>query len=246
MDSGQKKSASNHENLADAVLASGVNLRDEEEALSGDIGVSISKRQLEQNGFLDQRQLAWFMDKSMQENGIQGVHLDQEVVNLVSAACEEYISQIVTDCVILARHRKASAGKVAKGKSNYSNSKSEVSKALKKIAEKDKEREERRQQRKLQLGVVEEEKRDLEGEDHRQTNVTASLMMGGSKKKKYSWMQSASDTPNAVSSRGDNGIRYREAREEPNVVLRDLLAALETRRVGVKNTILKGYSKLKD
>lgn len=243
MSESAKKSGANHENLADAVLASGVNLRAEEEALAGDVGISISKRQIEHNTFLHQPQLGWFMNNSMEQQGISDIHLDAEVVNLMSAACEQYMQSIVSDAVILARHRKSSAMRV--GKSQYSSTKSAISKALKELAEKDKEREERRQQRKVQLGLVESEKKDVEGEDHRQTNVTASLMMGGSKKKKYSWMQT-SDTPNAVSSRGDNGIRFREAREEQNIVMRDLLAALENRRMGVRNTILKGYGKLKD
>lgn len=245
---GTKKSSANHENLADAVLASGVNLRAEEEALAGNVGISISKRQIEQNTFLNSQQLQWFMNNAMQEQGISTIHLDGEVVNLMSAACEQYMKSIVSDAVILARHRKASAirvGKSQKTKPQYSSTKSDISKALKELAEKDKEREERRQQRKVQLGLIEQEKKDVDGEDHRQTNVTASLMMGGSKKKKYSWMQT-SDTPNSVSSRGDNGIRFREAREEPNIVMRDFLAALENRRMGVRNTILKGYGKLKD
>lgn len=245
MGGGSKRSGANHENLADAVLASGVNLRAEEEALADSVGISISKRQIEQNTFLNPQQLAWFMTNSMQEQGISGIQLDGEVVNLMSAACENYMKGIVSDAVILARHRKASAIKVGKSQKSGSASKSAISKALKELAEKDREREERRQQRKIQLGVVENEKKDTEGEDHRQTNVTASLMMGGSKKKKYSWMQT-SDAPNSVSSRGDNGIRFREAREEPNIVIRDLLAALENRRMGVRNTILKGYGKLKD
>lgn len=45
---------------------------------------------------------------------------------------------------------------------------------------------------------------------------------------------------------GDNGIRFREAREEPGIAVRDLLKSLETRRMGVDKTIVKGYAKLKD
>ena len=42
------------------------------------------------------------------------------------------------------------------------------------------------------------------------------------------------------------GIKYREAREEPGIVMRDLLLALENRRVGVNNVITKGYARIRD
>lgn len=108
------------------------------------------------------------------------------------------------------------------------------------LAAKHKEREEKRIRRRVLLGLDEEKVEENLVQDHKQTNLTASLMMNGSKKSKYSWMQSSSTTSNSsFNSHGDNGIRYREAREEQSVVLRDLIAALENRRIGASNALLK-------
>ncbi|GMM31120.1 Taf4 protein [Martiniozyma asiatica (nom. inval.)] len=226
-----KPAALNHEALADAVLASGVNLREEEERLSSNVGLSISKRQIEHNNFLSHPHLRHHMHSTMTAQGLPLVQIDSELLSTLSAACEQYMRSIVADAAVLARHRKTS--KRTKGP------KSEISKALKEIARKHKEKEEKRDQRKVHLGLVEREK-DNEDEANRQTNLTASLMMSG-KKKKYSWM--SGDT---AGSSGDSGIRYREAREEPNIVLRDLMAVLEGRRLGVKAAMTKGYGIMKD
>ncbi|KAG0673301.1 hypothetical protein C6P40_003050 [Pichia californica] len=250
----------NHEVLSDAVAASGVNIRAEEEAMVG--GLSISKRQIEQNSFLKQGQLEWFMNKTLEEQGIKAVITDHEVSNLISASCEHYMTQILSDTIVMMRHRRHSSGVVKKsnkkkksskssrsliGSNSGIGSKSELSIALRDIASKHKEREEKRQRRRIFLGLEEEKPEEDLIQDHKQTNLTASLMMSGSKKKKYSWMQSTNtNSTNSINSRGDNGIRYREAREEQAVVLRDLIAALENRRIGVSNTLLKGYTRLRD
>lgn len=252
----------NHEALSDAVAASGVNIRAEEEAMV--TGLSISKRQIEQNTFLKPHQLQYFMSKTLEEQGIKPAITDNEVANLISASCEHYMTQILTDTIIMMRHRRHSADVQMSGKHNSSKksskasknsstshsgigSKSELSKVLRDIASKHKEREEKRLRRRIFLGLEEEKPEEDLIQDHKQTNLTASLMMSGSKKKKYSWMQSSSSTSSsAINSRGDNGIRYREAREEQAVVLRDLLAALENRKLGVSNALLKGYARLRD
>lgn len=249
----------NHEVLSDAVAASGVNIRAEEEAMV--TGLSISKRQIEQNTFLKPNQLHWFMNKTLEEQGIKPVVTDHEVSNLISASCEHYMTQILTDTIVMMRHRRHSSniqkstsksgGKKSKSKSSVNshsslNSKSELSKALRDIASKHKDREDKRIRRRIFLGLEEEKLEEDLIQDHKQTNLTASLMMSGSKKKKYSWMQSSSSSSNAINFRGDNGIRYREAREEQAIVLRDLIAALENRRIGVSNALLKGYARLRD
>ncbi|ODQ44192.1 hypothetical protein PICMEDRAFT_60655 [Pichia membranifaciens NRRL Y-2026] len=249
----------NHEVLSDAVAASGVNIRAEEEAMV--TGLSISKRQIEQNTFLKPNQLHWFMNKTLEEQGIKPVVTDQEVSNLISASCEHYMTQILTDTIVMMRHRRHSSNvpkstgksgsKKSKSKSSMNShsglsSKSELSKALRDIASKHKDREEKRIRRRIFLGLEEEKLEEDLIQDHKQTNLTASLMMSGSKKKKYSWMQSSSASPGAINFRGDNGIRYREAREEQAIVLRDLIAALENRRIGVSNALLKGYARLRD
>lgn len=252
----------NHEVLSDAVAASGVNIRAEEEAMI--TGLSISKRQIEQNSFLKPNQLNWFMHKTLEEQGIKSVELDSEVGNLISASCEHYMAQILADTIIMMRHRKhssdvvkngsTSSGKHKTSKSSKSalsshsgiNSKSEISKALRELASKHKEREEKRIRRRVFLGLEEEKPEENLVQDHKQTNLTASMMMSGSKKKKYSWMQSSPNASSSINSRGDNGIRYREAREEQAVVLRDLIAALENRRIGVSNALLKAYARLRD
>lgn len=262
----KKKSSSkphqteNHEALSDAVAASGVNIRAEEEAMIG--GLSISKRQIEQNSFLKLGQLEWFMQKTLEEQGSKSIIVDNEVGNLISASCEFYMREIVTDLIVMMRHRrhasdaaanKAKGNKSSKGSKHSSslhsgiNSKSEISKALRDLAAKHKEREEKRIRRRVLLGLDEEKVEENLVQDHKQTNLTASLMMNGSKKSKYSWMQSSSTTSNSsFNSHGDNGIRYREAREEQSVVLRDLIAALENRRIGASNALLKAYARLKD
>ncbi|GAV29447.1 hypothetical protein PMKS-002947 [Pichia membranifaciens] len=249
----------NHEVLSDAVAASGVNIRAEEEAMV--TGLSISKRQIEQNTFLKPNQLHWFMNKTLEEQGIKPVVTDHEVSNLISASCEHYMTQILTDTIVMMRHRRHSSNvqkstsksgsKKSKSKSSVNShsglsSKSELSKALRDIASKHKDREEKRIRRRIFLGLEEEKLEEDLIQDHKQTNLTASLMMSGSKKKKYSWMQSSSSSSNAINFRGDNGIRYREAREEQAIVLRDLIAALENRRIGVSNALLKGYARLRD
>lgn len=250
----------NHEVLSDAVAASGVNIRAEEEAMV--TGLSISKRQIEQNTFLKPNQLHWFMNKTLEEQGIKPVTTDQEVSNLISASCEHYLTQILTDTIIMMRHRRHSSNvqksnnrggskkfKNLKSSANSHSglsSKSELSKALRDIASKHKDREEKRVRRRIFLGLEEEKLEEDLIQDHKQTNLTASLMMSGSKKKKYSWMQSSPSSSSAINFRGDNGIRYREAREEQAIVLRDLIAALENRRIGVSNALLKGYARLRD
>ncbi|QPG75825.1 hypothetical protein FOA43_003187 [Brettanomyces nanus] len=233
----------NPEELADAVAAAGVNIRAEEEAMAGSIGLSVSRRLLHQNHFLKPQQLAWFMNKAMEEQGMTTMGFDLDLLNLMSSACESYMTSLVADSVVMSRHRRR--GMKTRRKQSLTGSKSEISRALKEIAVKQKFREEKRVQRRIALGL-EEEKKDEQAEEQTQTNITASLMMSGSMKKRYSWMQTPASGSKTLNSRGDNGIRYREAREESGIVMRDLLAAIENRRMGVSSAVLKGYAKLRD
>lgn len=238
---GRPPKQDNPEELADAVAAAGVNLRAEEEAMNGGMGLGVSKMRGNGNQFLRPQQLAWFMTRTMEQQGMPAMEFDVELINLISAACENYMSAIVSDSVVMSRHRRVG---VRTKKKAMQNSKSEVSKALKEIAVKQKLHEEKRVKRRVVLGL-EEDKKDEQKEEQTQTNMTASLMMSGSTKKRYSWMQTASSN-SALSSRGDNGIRYREAREEPGIVMRDLLSAIDGRRRGVISAKVKGYAKLHD
>lgn len=232
------------EALTDAVAAAGVNLRmEEEQAMAGSSGLSVSRKQVHRNHFLKPQQLAWFMARAMEDQGMRTGGFDPELINLMSAACESYMNGLVTDSMFMSRHRRR--GIKIRRHQSISGSKSEISRALRDIAIKQKLLEEKRTQRRVAMGL-DEEKKDEETEEQTQTNLTASLMMSGSMKKRYSWMQTSSSHHTPLGSRGDNGIRYREAREEPGIVTRDVLAAIENRRMGVASTIVKGYAKLRD
>ena len=266
------KSNDNHEVLSDAVAASGVNIRAEEEAMANSsLSLSISKKHIEQNNFLKHEQLSWFIHNILDKQGIKPLNIDNDVTNLISSSCENYMSQIIADIIIMMRHRRHLSDIVNNNNNNNNNNKSknkkssknsknsiqnlssinnksEISKALRDLASKHKEREEKRIRRRIFLGLEEEKPVEEIVQDHNQTNLTANLMMSGSKQKKYSWMQSSSNnnSNSNFNSLGDNGIRYREAREEPSVVMRDLIAALENRRMGVSEVLLKAYARLKD
>ncbi|OWB82913.1 hypothetical protein B5S33_g1542 [[Candida] boidinii] len=241
--------AKEDDQLTDAVAAAGVNIEAEEKALVS--GLSASKRQIEPNNFLKTHQLAWFVKKSMDDMGLD-MEIDNDVLSTMSSACETYMASIITDSLVLSRHRRKPVVTKTKPATSAA-TRSDVSRALRDIATRQKEKEEKRLKRRILLGLdtEEKEKTDATTDEHRATNATAAMMMSGSKQKKYSWMLSGSapgggGRANSIQARGDTGIRYREARQEPGIVPRDLLAAIENRRVGVTNTLVKGYSKLRD
>ncbi|CDK26573.1 unnamed protein product [Kuraishia capsulata CBS 1993] len=239
---------SDPDKLSDAIAAAGVDLKDEENRLSSTLQ---HQRRTNVSSLLHPTHLTIFMNKVLAQHGVrqQGLEYDTELLQLMSAACENFVSSIVTDSIILSRHRRRP---IKSKKVQGTAPRSDVSKALRDMATRQKDSEEKRAQRRIALGV------DASGEDvkkvgaeetlHRAANATAAMMTAGKKKKKYSWMSAEADAPksNSVLARGDNGIRYREAREEKEVVLRDLLAAMESRRVGVDKALVKGYAKLKD
>lgn len=113
--------------------------------------------------------------------------------------------------------------------------------------------------KRIALGLEKEDyenKIDSEETLHRASNVTAGLRAGS--KKQYGWLTSSVNKPTSlgakssgkvasdITARGESGLKFREAREEPGIVMRDLLFALENRRNGVQTIISKGYAKIRD
>ncbi|CAN6674954.1 transcription initiation factor TFIID subunit 4 [Trichomonascus vanleenenianus] len=235
--------------LSDALLSAGVDLKAEENYLSSTLTADQASAKLTPgalhgapNEFLVLRNLNAMIRKTTAEAGIRyTVDKEQEISQLVSIACQEWLSDIVTTAVMLNRHRRRSRNDVH----------SEISRALRQIAIKDKESEDRRLAQKAVNGIdsaPEEKKGGSEETQYRNANATALMMTG---KKKYSWLTGGSNAASPGRSMGIGGknevnIRYREAREEPQLVMRDLLGAIEDRRMGVEKTIVKGYAKLRN
>ncbi|KAH3903298.1 uncharacterized protein SCODWIG_03626 [Saccharomycodes ludwigii] len=203
-----------------------------------------------------------------------------EILLQMSTACELYMKDLIVNALVLSRHRRKSSFKNVHSLSNSSNSgiiteRSEVSKALRKIALEEKRLEEKRLKKRQDHGLEKKEStkiRALNEEESmaKASNATANLMMGT--KKKYSWLTSSSSSSsslsksssgmhtivggrepagpvaNAINVRGEMGIKYKEAREESGIVMRDFLRALENRRVGtdINSIISKGYARIRD
>ncbi|KAK9458737.1 transcription initiation factor TFIID component TAF4 [Lipomyces oligophaga] len=186
-----------------------------------------------------------------------------DAMMLISLACKEWLSDILTAAIITARYRRDSGIR-----SSSTSNASDVAKALRQIAIRDKELEDKYQLEKAQLEIrMGSDSKPHASEEvmHRQTNATAAMMVSGGRRKKYSWMtgtaggaggvssvNSSPGTPGVGSrdsaglSSNNHGIRIREAREEPGVVMRDLLYVLENERDAVRNLIMKGWCKLRD
>lgn len=213
--------------------------------------------------FLDPVSVIKSVRKQCQESNVRNVDRDQYIVQLMSASCEEWLTSVIADALVLSRHRRRSRNDVH----------SSVSRALRHIAMKDKEEQDRieaekeKQEQEQNVGPDGKAKKQQVSEalQHRAANQTAAMMAAGSKK--YSWMSSArpgvggasaasaGGAPGAGARPGTPGasgsgsrksdIRYREAKEEPGIVLRDLLAAIEDRRFGVEKSLTKGYLRIK-
>jgi hypothetical protein len=231
--------------LSDALVSAGVDLKAEEAYLNSTVNVHPSKsmavERLQPQGpiiintpFLDPRQLTWFMDKIISANGLKPHYEDNTISNLMTYATEEWMKNVLTNAIILSRHRRRSI---------KNKKRSELNVAIRDLNVKAKIQEDRRQERKKMSGMdPSEDKEATEEIQHKATNATVAMMTG--KKKKYDWMNSGGG--GSKSSTGDVSTRFREAREEPGLVLRDLLNSLEKKRMGVEKTITKGYAKLKD
>lgn len=277
--------------LNDALAAAGVDIQREEELLSTQnnrAALNLHQQQLNnrqrQNfgplgSFLHPYHVALFMNRTARENGVtQNFMIDPEMLDFMSAACKEWIANIVTKTIALARHRRRGIpafnnknGQAAKQKTIPQLQRSEVSKELRNLALKQKEQEEKRVAKRLALGLEKSDevapetgnKAGAEETLHRAANATAAMMTMNPSRKKYSWMTSgASDSADIgkpspakdsaskqsalISTRGDNGLRYREIRTGNMVTTKDLLGVLEEERMATSKALIKGYAKLKD
>lgn len=245
--------------MQDVLFTAGVDIREEEALLNSSVNASKSQTQLANTKvpnhppFLHPDQVDTYMKKICREqNFTQSFGKNPDVLRIMSTACEMYMKDIITNSLVISRHRRK-AVKINSGR------RSDVSATLKTIAVTQKKEEERRVKKRITLGLEKEDlenKLDSEETLHRASNVTAGLRAGS--KKQYGWLKSSISKPtsmgsktfgkvaSAVAARGDSGLRFREAREEPGIVMRDLLFALENRRNGVHNVISKGYARIRD
>lgn len=253
------KSQSDPNKMQDVLFSAGVDIREEEALLNSSVNASKTQSQASNAEipnhppFLHPEQLGMFMRKACKNQGFsQNFSKNPEVLGIMSTACEMYMKDIITNSLTISRHRRR-AVKVNSGQRN------EVANVLRTIAVAQKKEEERRVKKRIALGLEKEDlenKLDSEETLHRASNVTAGLRAGS--KKQYGWLTSSTSKPTvmgskaygkvaaAVAARGDSGLRFREAREEPGIVMRDLLYALENRRNGVRNVISKGYARIRD
>lgn len=278
--SGQERFHTNDPSkLNDALAAAGVDIGREEELLQQQqynrgprINVQPSylqlrpSRPLQRTPFLNSYHLGTFMQRVARENGVlQSFMSDSELLELMSASCEQWISHIATKTVLLSRHRRKGIPALKNKKIASSLiPRSEVSKELRSLALKQKDLEERRVSRRILLGLenkdanLDSNKVGAEETLHRAANETAAMMT--SNKKKYLWMSSGSGTgdetrdmerekdkqSHLLALRGDNGLRFRDIRTGDSVTMKDLLSALEDERMGVIKAVTKGYARLKD
>lgn len=249
--------------MSDVLFSAGVDIREEEALLHSSI--TTSKNAQSQNAamakllknppFLHPDQVSKMMKKVLVNQNCKNANemvKNNDILNMMSTACETYMRDILTNAIVISRHRRK-AVKINSGR------RSEVAIALKAIAQQQKKDEERRVKKRIALGLEKEDyenKIDSEETLHHASNVTAGLRAGS--KKQYGWLTSSVGKPtntgvkstgrvaSDIAARGDSGLKYREAREEPGIVMRDLLNALENRRMGVHNVISKGYARIRD
>ncbi|AQZ10274.1 TAF4 (YMR005W) [Zygosaccharomyces parabailii] len=256
---GGKNSQSDPNKMSDVLFSAGVDIREEEALLNSSVNASKSHQHAvdvkvpPHPPFLHPDQVNQFMRRVCKEQSFsQNFAKNPEILRMMSSACESYMRDIITNSLVISRHRRK-AVKLNSGR------RSEISVALRSIAISQKKEEERRVKKRVALGLEKEDldnKMDSEETLHRASNVTAGLRAGS--KKQYGWLTSSTSKPtslggltsgkvaSAVAARGDSGLRFREAREEPGIVMRDLLYALENRRNGVHNIVSKGYARIRD
>lgn len=275
--------------LNDALAAAGVDIQREEELLLSNYNrtaLNLQQQQLANrqrqaygplNAFLHPYHVALLMNKVARENGVvQNFMVDPEMLEFMSAACKEWLSNIVTKTVALSRHRRRgipalNKNGAGKPKTIHPSQRSETSKELRNLALRQKEAEERRVVKRLALGLEKSDevapetgnKAGAEETLHRAANATAAMMTLNSSRKKYSWMTSGASAPgdaaklssskeggpkqsSLISTRGDNGLRFREIRTGNMITTKDLLGVLEEVRMGTSKAVVKGYAKLKD
>lgn len=268
-------------NLNDALAVAGVDLQQEEELLAL---LQIERRGFEiprdhrlpmriqqPQTFLYPGHLALYMQKIAKQNGVaQNFFIEMEILELMLASCETWLSHILTKTVLHSRHRRknipASSSSSKHRKSIPSVARSELSRELRNLANKQKELEEKRVLKRITLGLEkssenghgdDDNKAGMEETLHRAANATAAMMTTG--KKKYSWATSGAGNDETsgekdgkrkqspiISRRGDNGLRFREIRTGAAITMKDLLTAMENERMGTTKALVKGYAKLKD
>lgn len=240
------------EELSDALHSAGVNLKEEENLLSSSLQGFTQASYAPKNAedlFLDLNGLVTRIARVAQAEGVrfgadQGNDAILEAVGLLSASCQEWIAEILTEAAIFSRHRRMSKN----------DQPSQVSRALRLLAQKDRESEQRHATLRLSLGFNEDQnasKKQQESEEiqHRAANDTARMMTAG--KKRFSWLNAGSggnarQAAGPVRRGNSDPLRFKEVKEEPGLVMRDLLAALEEKHMGVKRAIIKGYIKQRD
>ncbi|EMG47147.1 TAF4 Transcription initiation factor TFIID subunit 4 [Candida maltosa Xu316] len=232
--------------LNDAIAAAGVDIQQEEEILlqqqlnrkSTDGIASNLKNVIKASKpppFLNNYHLAAFMDKVAKENGIhQNFLMDGEMLELVSAACENWLGKLATKTIMLSRHRRRGIPKINKKSGSSSVPRSETSKELRALAIKQKEMEEKRVSKRVMLGleksINDPSSKDENGDSkagaeetlHRAANATAAMMTSNLGKKKYSWMTSSANGPGGSDSgkAGATASKDGGKRESPIISVR--------------------------
>lgn len=220
--------------LNDALAAAGVDLQREEELLSSNysrlplnsVNLQYSQRPrqgyVQQTAFLQPYHLAVFMNRVGRDNGMaQNFLLDTEMLEFMSSACKEWISNLVAKTAAMAKHRRrgipaltSAAGSGASGRQKFvpNTQRSEVSKDLRELAIRQKALEEQRVQKRALLGLEksgevapETNGKDGNDETHRAANATAAMMTMNPSRKKYSWMTSGAAGGGAEDAKSSTG-----------------------------------------
>lgn len=253
----QQKPQSDPNKMQDVLISAGVDLKEEEALLNSSVTATKAQASTviipKHPPFLHPDQVSKFMANVAKSQHFNDTFSKSpEILDMMSSACENYMRDIITNTIVVSRHRRRGV-KVNSGR------RSQVAVALRSIALNQKKEEERRMKKRIALGLEKEDyenKMDSEETLHRASNVTATLRAGS--KKQYGWLTSSVNKPASIgvrsqgkvateiAARGDTGLKFREAREEPGIVMRDLLFALEHRRIGVHNVISKGYARIRD
>lgn len=237
--------------LNDALAAAGVDIQREEELLSSNytrlplnpLQQQMVQRQRQGYGqstpFLQPYHLAVFMNRVGRENGmVQNFMLDTEMLELMSSACKDWISNLVTKTVTISRHRRrgipalsstnGSGGAGARQKVVPANQRSEISKDLRELALRQKALEERRVEKRALLGLersgeVAPETGAKDGNDetlHRAANATAAMMTMNPGRKKYSWMTSGAAGGGADDAKAAVGGKENGAKQSALILAR--------------------------
>ncbi|KAG5419192.1 TAF4 [Candida metapsilosis] len=246
--------------LNDAIAAAGVDIHAEEELLlqqqlarkneAANERTDI-QRSPKVSTFLNPYHLAAFLGKVAKSRQVNQNFLeDGDMLNLMSGACEAWISHIASKAITISRHRRR-GGVLTTSKKNGTSSSSQrsaVSRELRNLAVKQKELEEKRVNKRIALGI-ERSANDQNGEDgdnkagadetlHRAANATAAMMTIG--KKKYSWMNSSANGgggSTATDKEGKSGTGSNRSKQSPLIAARGD-SGLRYREVRAGNSIV--------